>query len=465
MSYSFESLQETYLTIKFPQIFWNTACLCVNAATLEETEYELNKNEDEDAEDKKKKAQGVDYGKIAKALGKTLQAGIRIAPPNINTASKEFKPDVKNNRILYSLKAISGVGDHEIDVILSTRPFTSFDDFLARAKMKKPAVIALIKSGAFDELENNDRINIMKKFVSIISEPKSKLNLQNFNGLIERDMIPEDLDYYRRLFNFNKYIRQKQFKTPTELFLDEIAQDFMRTNYPELYEEATLKDNNLVAVNEKKWKKIYDKQMNVARAWLKENQEALLKEYNGKLFDEVWNKYCQGTISKWEMDSMSYYWHDHELEHIQERRYGISNFSELPEEPVIDKIYNFNGRQVPTYKLTKIVGTCIDKNNTKGTFTLLTPDGEVVDVRLSNEHYALYNKQISEVQPDGTKKVREKSWFSRGNKLMVVGFRRGSNFVPKKYKSTPEKHRLFLITNVNEKGEMLFTSARYGAEE
>lgn len=464
LGYGWIAMQEAYLTLKFPQIFWNTTCLCINAGTLEEVEYNLDQEED-DLEEKKKKAQGVNYGKIAKALGKTLQAGINIAPPNINTASKEFKPDVDHNRILYSLKAISGIGDNEIEIILNNRPFNSFDDFLNRVKMKKTSVIALVKSGAFDELEKKDRIEIMKEYISIISEPKSKLNLQNFKGLIDRDMIPEDLDFYRRLFNFNKYIRQKQFKTPTELFLDEVAQNFMRENYQEVYEECTLKDNNFIAVNEKRWKKVYDKEMNTARNWLKNNQEELLNEYNKKLFNEQWEKYCLGTISKWEMDSMSYYWHDHELEHIQERRYGVSNFSELPEEPIIDKIYNFNGREVPTYKITKIVGTCIDKNNTKGTFTLLTPDGEVVDIRLSNEHYALYNKQISEVQPDGSKKVKEKSWFSRGNKLMVVGFRRGSNFVPKKYKSTPEKHRLFLITDVNEKGEMLFTSARYGAEE
>lgn len=465
LAYSILALQEMNLAYKFPIIFWNTACLMVDSGALEEEEKEEEENSDEEFNEESKKIKGVNYGKIAKALGKTLQAGINIAPPNINTASKEFKPDVDNNRILYSLKAISGVGDNEIKIILNNRPFNSFDDFLDRAKMKKTSVISLIKSGAFDELENEDRIEIMKEYISIISEPKSKLNLQNFKGLIDRDMIPENLDFYRRLFNFNKYIRQKQFKTPTELLLDEIAQNFMRKNYQEIYEECTLKDNNFVAVNEKRWKKVYDKEMDTARNWLKNNQEELLKEYNKKLFNEQWEKYCLGTISKWEMDSMSYYWHDHELKHIQAKKYGISNFSELPEEPLIDKIYNFNGREVPTYKITKIVGTCIDKNNTKGTFTLLTPDGEVVDIRLSNEHYALYNKQISEVQPDGSKKVKEKSWFSRGNKLMVVGFRRGSNFVPKKYKSTPEKHRLFLITDVNEKGEMLFTSARYGAEE
>ena len=33
----------------------------------------------------------------------------------------------------------------------------------------------------------------------------------------------------------------------------------------------------------------------------------------------------------------------------------------------------------------------------------------------------MYNRQISEVQSDGSKKVLEKGWFSRGTKIMVIG--------------------------------------------
>ena len=57
----------------------------------------------------------------------------------------------------------------------------------------------------------------------------------------------------------------------------------MRENYQEVYEECTLKDNNFIAVNEKRWKKVYDKEMDTARNWLKNNQEELLNEYNKKL--------------------------------------------------------------------------------------------------------------------------------------------------------------------------------------
>ena len=47
---------------------------------------------------------------------------------------------------------------------------------------------------------------------------------------------------------------------------------------------------------------------------------------------------------------------------------------------------------------------------------------------------------------------------------MVVGIRRGSGFMAKKYKNTGG-HRLYKITEVVNNGtEMLLSSSRYGAE-
>ena len=201
-----------------------------------------------------------------------------------------------------------------------------------------------------------------------------------------------------------------------------------------------------------------------AKQYIIDNQEELLNKYNNILIKQQWDKYCLGNISKWEMDSMSFYYHEHELAHIDLQKYGISEFSKLPEEPEIERFFEIKNRQIPIYKINKIIGTCIGKNNIKGTFTLLTSDGEVVDIRLTKEHYAYYNKQISEIE-NGVKKVKEKSWFTRGTKLMVVGIRRGSGFMAKKYKNTGG-HRLYKITDVINNGtEMLLSSSRYGAEE
>lgn len=466
LSYSTIALQELMLYKNYPSIYWNTSVLLVNSASIEEYVNEdfVEKQYDENGEEikEKDKNSSLNYDKIAKALGIIIKAGIKITPPLINLSTKDFEPDVKNNRILYSLKALSGVGDKEIEQIIDNRPYTSLENFLEKNNIKKPAVISLIKAGAFDELENKNRAEIMKEYIIKISDTKKVLNMRNFQALMRNGLLPKELEYQCRLFEFNRYIRQKQFKKDVFLLLDSRAQDFMLQNYPDFYDTCILVDN-FVEVIEKNWKKIYDKSMLKAKQYIIDNQEELLNKYNNILIKQQWDKYCLGNISKWEMDSMSFYYHKHELANIDLNKYGISKFSELPEEPVIDRIFEIKGRQIPIYKIEKIIGTCIGKNNIKNTFTLLTSDGEVVDIRLTKEHYAYYNKQISEIE-DGVKKVKEKSWFTRGTKLMVVGIRRGSGFMAKKYKNTGG-HRLYKITEVVNNGtEMLLSSSRYGAE-
>lgn len=468
LGYGLVALQEAQLTLDYPQVYWNTACLNVNASTSDEIEFEEDYGENElldeeefGAEEKSKKAQNVNYDKIAKALGEVIKAGIVAIPPLINSSSKDFEPDVENNRILYSLKALAGVGDNEIEQIIQNRPYASLEDFLEKTRIKKPAVISLIKAGAFDEF-GKDRTEIMRDYIIRISDTKKVLNMRNFQALLRNNLLPKELEYQCRLFEFNRYIRQRQFKIGSVLLLDARAQDFMLQNYPDFYDAGVLKDN-FIEIKEKDWKKTYDKEMLKAKQYIIDNQEELLEKYNNILINEQRKKYCLGSISKWEMDSMSFYYHKHELADIDLNKYGISKFSELPEEPIVDRIFEIKGRQIPIYKIEKIIGTCIGKNNMKNTFTLLTSDGEVVDIRLTKEHFAYYNKQISEMV-DGTKKVREKSWFTRGTKLMVVGIRRGGGFMAKKYKSTGG-HRLYKITEViNDGTEMLLTSSRYGAE-
>ena len=74
----------------------------------------------------------------------------------------------------------------------------------------------------------------------------------------------------------------------------------------------------------------------------------------------------------------------------------------------------------------------------------------------------MYNRQISEVDETGTKKVKEKGLFLRGTKLLITGYRRDDTFVCKRYKSTTG-HSVYKITNVNGK-DIELTSTRYGME-
>ena len=99
----------------------------------------------------------------------------------------------------------------------------------------------------------------------------------------------------------------------------------------------------------------------------------------------------------------------------------------------------------------------------KNTVTLLTPDG-VVEVKFYKGQFGFYDRQISEVNEDGSKTVLEKSWFSRGSKLLITGYRRDTQFVPKNYKDSIFKHSVQLILNVDEDGKLELQSDRIGSE-
>ena len=200
------------------------------------------------------------------------------------------------------------------------------------------------------------------------------------------------------------------------------------------------------------WDKIYQKHMDIIRPYVKSHNEELLQSVNNTLISQTWDKYCKGNISKWEMDAVSCYFHQHELEYVDKLSYECNNFYSLPEEPEIDTIITIKGKQIPLFKIRRIMGTVLDKNKTKKTVTLLTTDGVVI-VKIFGDVFTHYDRQISEKGADGKKHVIERSWFSRGNKIIVTGIRREDSFLLKTYARTPW-HAIELIENINEDGSI-----------
>lgn len=467
------------LAYRFPIIFWNTACLITNSGSLEETqaaEEIVNIYEKEDTENytyvdlpdrsgKKKIEKNSDYTKMAKALGEIIQQGIAVSLTDINQSGYSFKPDIKNNKILFGLKALSGVNSEVIKSIISNRPYISFTDFMQRCPLGKNAMISLIKGGAFDELEiewakelnTHPRYLIMAYYLSKVSEPKTRLTLQNFNGLLKKNLIPDSLDFQKRVYNFNKYLKDNTKVGKYYVFNDSCVKfynDYFNSEQLEII-------NGCTCILQTKWDKIYKSQMDIAREWLKEHQEETLKAFNQSLFLEQWEKYAQGNLSSWEMDALCFYYHEHELKKLNKRKYGIVNFFSLSPESEIASFFKRYGKQIPIYATYRIAGTVIGKNDGKATISLLTTDG-VVSVKFSKEYYALYARQISEQQADGTKKIVEKGWFTRGTKLMITGYRRDDQFVAKTYSNTG-MHQLYRITGISADGrDVELTHDRYG---
>ncbi len=480
--YSLIAVQEMNLAYHYPTIFWNCANLIVDSAGIdendefvnliddfdpatentEETEEENDDDEEmtkEEKEEIKKQNKTVNYGKIASAIGKMMALGINVELPDINKSEFTFTPDLDTNSIIFGIKGINRINNDLAKAIIDNRPFNSLQDFLNRVKTNKVSAINLIKSGCFDKLEKRPREEIMKDYIDQISDKKQKLTLQNMAMLIRENCVPEEYKTEVHIYNFNKYL--KNFKKDIYYMLDERAFNFYEKMFDMDLVSQDEQGNFRIRQNE--WDKIYKKQMMGIKEELKANP-AILNNLNQKLFDAMWNKYAEGTISKWEMDSVCFYYHAHELANIDRDRYLIEDYTDLAEEPVIEKIWTTkDGKEIPIFKLTRICGTVIDKNKTKNIVTLLTNDG-VVNLKIYRAQFSKYDKQISvKDEVTGKKTIIERSWFKRGNKLMVVGIRRGDNFVPKMYKNNPYfTYPIELITNINEDGEVEVAGDRAG---
>lgn len=472
MLYSFIGIQTLVIATQWPVIYWNTACLIVNSQSIEKEETtedfleenpseadcqeeleEMDDDEEEPTKKKeKKKVKTVNYGKVATAIGKMKSAGIEVSPPDINQSAYTFIPDEKKNLIRYGLRGITKVGDDIVKQIIENRPYTSIPDFLSKVKINKPQMVNLIKCGAFDSF--GQREQVMHEYINLISDAKKRITLQNMKMLIDFGLIPSEYDFVRRVFNFNKYL--KTSKVDDLFLLDNIAMVFFDKNFSidKLVEDARAESG--FGIKQITWKKIYDEVMDRIRPYVKENNQKLLSSVNSRLTEDVWNKYCLGNISKWEMDSVSCYFHEHELAHVDNTYYGFSNFFDLAEEPEIERVFEIKGKRVPIFKIHRIYGTVLDRDKMKKLVTLLTPDG-VVTVKIFGEVFNIYDRQISEKGVDGKKHVKEKSTFARGNKIVVCGIRDGDSFRAKKYKATPY-HLCELIEEVYPDGKIKMRS-------
>lgn len=455
------------LAYNYPIVFWDTANLIVDSGAMnleEEFEKDIEDEEDEEGETKIKNS-STDYGRIAAAIGKMKSRGLAFSLPNINTSTITFSPDIEKGRILYGLKGITRVGNQLIKDIILNRPYNKLEDVLSRVKINKVQMISLIKAGVFDELyEDKNREEIMDIYIDLISDKKKRITLQNMASLIRFSLIPEELDFERRLFNFNKYL--KSFKEGDYYRLDTVAMNFFENNYDtDVLEKVVITGEEKTAlISQKTWDNTYKKGMDPMRDWMKTNQTEILDNLNNKLKEEVAEKYTEGSISKWEMDSLSFYYHDHELEKLRKDIYEIDDYFSLPDEPEIER--SFSGKDNSTiniFKLSRIAGTVIDKDKNKSMVSLLTPTG-VVTVKVWKNQFTAWDKQISERGADGKKHVIEKSWFTRGTKLIITGIKRDNTFVPKKYKNT--EFPLFeKIVEMDEKGFILSSQTERAEEE
>lgn len=427
--YTLILMQELNLATKYPDLYWKVACLSVQAGNISD---EISK--------------GTDYGAVAKAIAK-MEKGF-VLPPDINKAGMQFLPLREQGKALYSLNAVNGIGEDVARAIIDNRPYNTFDDFMTKCVDTKlvpiSKVYTLIKGGCFDSIEP-DRQKLMIDFIIRTADTKTKLTTSNIPKILEYNILPKEFEVYSLLYQFRKIVFAKNnlvesINKSTGLYeIPSNVLEYYHKNYHKTFEKAfEVSSSGIQCLNNKQFDKIYKVMIEPLADWL--NTEDALNAFNNKIRQGIWAKNCNGTKEKWEMESICFYTDKHELDLIPiQRDYDVRNFCDLPKEPVIVSTRKWRGRDIHDYRVDIIVGTVVEKNKNKAIITIATPNGDVVDVKLDKGRFSYYDRATD----------NDSSWLTRGNKLMIIGYRRGETFYPKVYRNNYYQHSIMRIEGVN----------------
>ena len=501
--YSWILVQQLHLITHYPSIYWNTAVLQIESGAIEQ-------DHDDDETDGREKT--TNYEAIGGAIAMVQHQGVEVGYPDINKAINEFAPDEKNNVIRYGFKSINGMNNATSKLIIENRPFSSLRDFYDRMCVVKQEVtlstgktqmkslvsnkqiVNLIKAGAFDELEGKPRKEIMAEYVRWTCPSVSKLTVKHIDTLIDRGMIGEEFDECIAYYDFKAYltegrhIQDSSTKSIKWYLLD--GEDAQDTDYcvnkffelfPELIEGRHWKwaDDVDDAYGNPIWvavggsaklsfEGIYKAKLAPLTAFMKTPQ--CLSSYNKLLFTDAFKEYERDSRARWEMESMCMYHDQHELAHIDKELYSVINFHDLNEEPEVVDWWTRKDKDtgeevdIPKFRIDTIVGTVLGRNKTRHTVTLLTESG-IVNVKMEGGKFSFYDKQISVPNEQGGKTIVERSWFTRGNILMVHGIRRGDVFRAKVYRGTSFAHSINLVSKVYEDGYLMLEEERYRIDD
>lgn len=455
-AYSIIALQELNLNYFYPRVYWNCACLSIEASGL---------NTDADKQSSK------NYGEIAKAIYKMKKSNINVLPPSINKSSNDFTPEESTNSILFALSGISGINQDITQQIISNRPYSSFHDFFNKntfdgTLITKSKFISLIKAGCFDEF-GKSRNDTMKEYIKLLIQLPSKLTMANLPKALEMKVyVPRELIVPYRFLKYvcsSKFFYSKHpnFKSKKIYWLDDKAQRYFIKNCQDGLEEGIdwFREEDRVLIIDKNIEKFFKPTLNQLQSYI--NSDEFKEDYAKCLYQVTYNDLVKNNnINHWSLETCSYYSNEHELAKIDKEQYLIDSFNDLPLSPtfVTKKI---RGREWNQYELSRIAGVVLDRNDAHHTLTILDSSNTVVQVKFNAQAYSFFKQQISE---DG--KVVDPSWFKRGTLLILTGYRFGENdFRIKRYKSSVFRQEVMKITNVENTGEIEIQSYRYGFED
>lgn len=179
-------------------------------------------------------------GKINKIILDARQFDVEILPPNINNSEMNFS--ITNNKILFGLSAITGIGGTLAEEIINERnangKFKDFNDFINRVELSKKQIINLVKSGAIPTknkkqfLINYLKSQYEKKEYKPVSSLPTKIQLLTTWDIDTSEyMIGRKVDKERVLALYNDK-RKVQFdedqKVKYQAYIDDCNEKYLK---------------------------------------------------------------------------------------------------------------------------------------------------------------------------------------------------------------------------------------------
>lgn len=488
LAYSVVALQEMNLAYHYNPLYWDCACLSINAGNSS-TEFG-NDNDDEDdnddddngasdepkEEEKSVKDGAPNYSKISRAICDMQKQGVSIMLPDINTSTGDFIPDLKNNAIQCSLTDISGVNDQVYKTIVAGRPYVSIADFKIRCPQSDSVMVSLIKSGAFNELEHRKQDELLADYLSAraleLSPVPAKLSLVQLKKaafeLKLQGLIPFADGI--RILSFKEAIRSATPATSAssyEFTAPNAVAYFKNVVSPML--DASKGAFSLIPNGYSVKKTAMDAlaldKVAPALEWLKTDvgRREYQKALSGIQYEALTSKYMRGPVADWEMETVNFYHDPHPLGGVDRTFYGISVFDALPDNPVALNVKPGQGFWGASYPTVTLVGTVSGNNTNKHTVTLITPDGAVT-VKFFKKAYVTYSTVYTKKKksPKDPRIVYDDSWLKRGTKIMVNGFRKENMFYARgtRFGKDLQRNPVLLIEGIGMGGRLQLRESR-----